>query len=381
MKFKKILPQFLTLLFIVLIFGFFTMNAQENMDTRGIEFGFGFLSKEASFDIQFSLIDYDGSMSYGRAYLVGLLNTLLVSFIGIILCTILGAVVGVARLSPNYLIRKTASFYIEFFRNVPLLLQIFFWYFAALRALPMPEDAPLIFGSSFMTIKGLYTPAPIWNNLDVFMIALIVAMIVIYFFNKFAKRKQEEEGKQYPKFLISLGIFVILPALTFFVGGVDLTWSFPELKQLAKTSFTYEGGLGIPPELIALTLALTLYTATFIAENVRAGIQGIGKGQKEAAASIGLTPGQVLKLVVLPQALRIIIPPTTNQYLNLTKNSSLAAAIAYPDLVLVFAGTAMMQTGRAIEIVGITMATYLTISLTISLFMNWYNKRIAIQEK
>jgi len=381
MKFKKILPQFLTLLFIVLIFGFFTMNAQENMDTRGIEFGFGFLTKEASFDIQFSLIDYDGSMSYARAYLVGLLNTLLVSFIGIILSTLLGAVIGVARLSPNYLINKTASFYVEFFRNVPLLLQIFFWYFAALRALPMPEDAPLIFGSSFMTIKGLYTPAPVWNNFDIFMISLVVALVVIYFFNKFAKKKQEEEGIQYPKFIISLGIFIILPLLTFIIGGVDLSWSFPELKQLAKTSFTYEGGMGIPPELIALTLALTLYTATFIAENVRAGIQGIGKGQKEAAASIGLTPNQVLKLVILPQALRIIIPPTTNQYLNLTKNSSLAAAIAYPDLVLVFAGTAMMQTGRAIEIVGITMATYLTISLAISLFMNWYNKRIAIQEK
>ncbi len=381
MKLKKILPQFLTLLFIVLIFGFFTMNAQENMDTRGIEFGFGFLSKEASFDIQFSLIDYDGSMSYARAYLVGLLNTLLVSFIGIILSTLLGAVIGVARLSPNYLINKTASFYVEFFRNVPLLLQIFFWYFAALRALPMPEDAPLIFGSSFMTIKGLYTPAPIWNNFDIFMISLVVALFVIYFFNKFAKKKQEEEGKQYPKFIISLGIFIFLPLLTFIIGGVDLSWSFPQLKQLAQTSFTYEGGMGIPPELIALTLALTLYTATFIAENVRAGIQGIGKGQKEAAASIGLTPNQVLKLVILPQALRIIIPPTTNQYLNLTKNSSLAAAIAYPDLVLVFAGTAMMQTGRAIEIVGITMATYLTISLAISLFMNWYNKRIAIQEK
>jgi general L-amino acid transport system permease protein len=232
-----------------------------------------------------------------------------------------------------------------------------------------------------MTIKGFYTPAPIWNNFDVFMIALIIAMFVIYFFNTFAKRKQEQEGKQYPKFLISFGIFIILPALTFIIGGVGLSWSFPELKQLALTSYTYEGGLGIPPELIALTLALTLYTATFIAENVRAGIQGVGKGQKEAAASIGLTPSQVLKLVVMPQALRIIIPPTTNQYLNLTKNSSLAAAIAYPDLVLVFAGTAMMQTGRAIEIVGITMATYLTISLTISMFMNWYNKRIAIQEK
>ena len=380
MKFKKILPQFLTLLFIVLIFGFFTMNAQENMDTRGIEFGFGFLKQEASFDIQFSLIDYDGSRSYGRAYLVGLLNTLLVSFIGIVLCTLLGAVVGVARLSPNYLIRKTASFYIEFFRNIPLLLQIFFWYFAALRALPMPEDAPQILGSSFMTIKGFYTVAPIWNNFDIFFVALIVSLMIIFFFNRFAKKKQEEEGKQYPKFLISLGIFILIPATTFLIG-VDLSWSFPELKQLAKTSFTFEGGVGIPPELIALTLALALYTATFIAENVRAGIQGVGKGQKEAAASIGLTPNQVLKLVIMPQALRIIIPPTTNQYLNLTKNSSLAAAIAYPDLVLVFAGTAMMQTGRAIEIVGITMATYLTISLTISLFMNWYNKRIAIQEK
>ena len=380
MKFKKILPQFLTLLFIVLIFGFFTMNAQENMDTRGIEFGFGFLKQEASFDIQFSLIDYDGSRSYGRAYLVGLLNTLLVSFIGIVLCTLLGAVVGVARLSPNYLIRKTASFYIEFFRNIPLLLQIFFWYFAALRALPMPEDAPQILGSSFMTIKGFYTVAPIWNNFDIFFVALIVSLIIIFFFNRFAKKKQEVEGKQYPKFLISLAIFILIPAATFLIG-VDLSWSFPELKQLAKTSFTFEGGVGIPPELIALTLALTLYTATFIAENVRAGIQGVGKGQKEAAASIGLTPNQVLKLVIMPQALRIIIPPTTNQYLNLTKNSSLAAAIAYPDLVLVFAGTAMMQTGRAIEIVGITMATYLTISLTISLFMNWYNKRIAIQEK
>ena len=380
MKFKKILPQFLTLLFIVLIFGFFTMNAQENMDTRGIEFGFGFLKQEASFDIQFSLIDYDGSRSYGRAYLVGLLNTLLVSFIGIVLCTLLGAVVGVARLSPNYLIRKTASFYIEFFRNIPLLLQIFFWYFAALRALPMPEDAPQILGSSFMTIKGFYTLAPIWNNFDIFFVALIFSLIIIFFFNRFAKKKQEEEGKQYPKFLISFGIFILIPAATFLIG-VDLSWSFPELKQLAKTSFTFEGGVGIPPELIALTLALTLYTATFIAENVRAGIQGVGKGQKEAAASIGLTPSQVLKLVIMPQALRIIIPPTTNQYLNLTKNSSLAAAIAYPDLVLVFAGTAMMQTGRAIEIVGITMATYLTISLVISVFMNWYNKRIAIQEK
>jgi len=381
MKLKKILPQLLTLLFIILVFGFFTMNAQENMGARGLEFGFGFLKTQASFDIQFSLIDYDGSHTYARAYLVGLLNTLLVAFIGIILATLLGAVVGVARLSPNYLIRKTASFYIEFFRNIPLLLQIFFWYFAALRALPMLEDAPMLLNSSFMTIKGLYAPAPIWTNFDVFFTTIIVAMIIIFFFARYAKKKQEQEGKRLPVFFISLAIFIFLPLLTFLIGGVDLSWSYPVIRQMSQSSYTFDGGLKIPPELIALTLALTLYTATFIAENVRAGIQGIGKGQKEAAASIGLTPNQVLKLVIMPQALRIIIPPTTNQYLNLTKNSSLAAAIAYPDLVLVFAGTAMMQTGRAIEIVGITMATYLTISLCISLLMNWYNKRIAIQEK
>ena len=381
MKLKKILPQLLTILFIVLIFGFFTMNAQDNMDTRGIEFGFGFLSKEASFDIQFSLIDYDGSHSYARAYLVGLLNTLLVAFIGIILATLLGIVIGVARLSPNYLIRKTASFYIEFFRNIPLLLQIFFWYYAALRALPTPEAATLLLGSSFMTIKGLFTPAPIWTNFDVFFTALVIAMVLIFFFSRYAKKKQEQEGKQLPTFIISLAIFMGLPLLTFLVGGVDLSFSFPVLRQMSQSSYTFDGGMGIPPELIALTLALTLYTATFIAENVRAGIQGIGIGQKEAAASIGLKPSQVLKLVIMPQALRIIIPPTTNQYLNLTKNSSLAAAIAYPDLVLVFAGTAMMQTGKAIEIVGITMATYLTISIAISLLMNWYNQRIAIKEK
>ena len=381
MKFKKILPQFLTLLFIVLVFGFFTMNAQVNMDNRGIEFGFGFLSQEASFDIQFSLIDYDGSHSYARAYLVGLLNTLLVAFIGIILATILGIIVGVARLSPNYLIRKTSSFYIEFFRNVPLLLQIFFWYFAALRALPMPQDAIMILGSSFMTIKGFFTLAPIWTNFDFFFSTLVAAFFLVFFFLKFAKKKQEQEGKQLPVLIISIIIFIGLPLLTFLVGGVDLSFSFPELRKMSQSSYTFDGGMGIPPELIALTLALTLYTATFIAENVRAGIQGIGKGQKEAAASIGLTPSQVLKLVIMPQALRIIIPPTTNQYLNLTKNSSLAAAIAYPDLVLVFAGTAMMQTGKAIEIVGITMATYLTISIAISLLMNWYNQKIAIKEK
>ena len=380
-KIKKILPQLATLLVVVLIFGFFTFNAQVNMDNRGIEFGYGFLSQESSFDVQFSLIEYDGSHSYARAYLVGLLNTLLVAFIGIIFATIIGVIVGIARLSPNYLIERSAAFYVEFFRNIPLLLQIFFWYFAALRALPLPQDAEAIFGVFFLTIKGLFVPRFIWENLDIFFYSLIAAIISIVVIRNYARKLQESEGKQLPVFSISVGLLIVLPLLAFLIGGVSLSFEMPVLEQIATTSFKYTGGLGLPPELIALTLALALYTATFIAECVRAGIQGISKGQKEAAASIGLTPNQILKLVIMPQALRIIIPPTTNQYLNLTKNSSLAAAIAYPDLVLVFAGTALMQTGRAIEIVSITMLTYLSISLAISALMNWYNKRIAIKEK
>ena len=380
-KLNKIIPQLITIFVVVLIFGFFTFNAQINMDNRGIEFGFGFLKQESSFDVQFSLIDYDGSHSYARAYLVGLLNTLLVAFLGIVISTVIGVVVGIARLSPNYLIEKSAACYVEFFRNIPLLLQIFFWYFAALRALPLPQDADSIFGVFFLTIKGLFVPRFVWENLDIFFYSLIAATISIIVIKNYATKLQENKGKQLPVFSISIGLLIILPLLTFLIGGVSLNFEVPVIKELSATSFFYEGGLGIPPELIALTLALSLYTATFIAECVRAGVQGISKGQKEAAASIGLTPNQILKLVIMPQALRIIIPPTTNQYLNLTKNSSLAAAIAYPDLVLVFAGTALMQTGRAIEIVSITMLTYLSISLAISLLMNWYNKKIAIKEK
>ena len=380
-KFKRLIPQFLTLLLVVLIFGFFTLNAQVNMDNRGIDFGFGFLKQEASFDIQFSLVEYDGLDPYWWAYVAALLNTLLVAVLGIIFCTIIGVIVGVARLSSNYLIRNTAAWYVEFFRNIPLLLQIFFWYYAALRALPLPQDAEPLLGVSYLTIKGFFIPAMIWENLNIFLYSLILAIIGIIIVRTYARKLQENEGKQLPVFYISLGLIVILPLLSFLVGGVSLGFEIPVIKQLSITSFTYEGGIGLPPELIALTLALSLYTATFIAECVRAGIQGVGKGQKEAAASIGLNPNQILKLVVMPQALRIIIPPTTNQYLNLTKNSSLAAAIAYPDLVLVFAGTALMQTGKAIEIVSITMLTYLSLSLAIAALMNWYNKKIEIKEK
>ena len=380
-RFKSIIPQLLTLLFVVAVIGFFTINAQLNMDERGIDFGYGFLSQESSFDVQFSLIEYDGSHSYAKAYLVGLLNTILVSVLGIIFCTIIGVIVGIARLSPNYLIKNTAAWYVEFFRNVPLLLQIFFWYYAALRALPLPENTEPLFGVTYLTVKGYYIPRLIWENFDILVYSILAAVISIVFIRNYARKLQEEKGEQLPVLLISIGLLLIFPAITFVTGMVQLEVALPVLKQLSKTSFIYAEGLSIPPELLALVLALSLYTATFVAECVRAGVQGVSKGQKEAAASIGLTPNQILKLVIMPQALRIIIPPTTNQYLNLTKNSSLAAAIAYPDLVLVFAGTALMQTGRAIEIVSITMLTYLSLSLAISLLMNWYNKKIAIKEK
>ncbi len=378
---KYYLPQILTVFGIIFIFGYFSYNAQVNMDNRGIDFGLRFLGEEASFDIQFSLIEYSGTSSYARAYLVGLLNTILVASIGIFFATILGVVIGISRLSSNYLIAKVAEWYIEIFRNIPLLLQLFFWYFAALRALPLPKEAINFFDVSYLSVKGLYIPKFIWTNFDIFFYSIIASIVAIIFVFKYARRQQEQTGRRIPSLYISLGVIILIPLLSFLIGGVSLSFEYPVLKQLSKTIFNYIGGVSIIPELMALALALSLYTATFIAECVRAGILGVGKGQKEAAASIGLTPGQILRLVIMHQALRIIIPPTTNQYLNLTKNSSLAAAIAYPDKVLVFAGTAMMQTGRAIENVSITMFTYLSLSIVISIFMNWYNKKIAIKEK
>lgn len=377
---KKIIPQLLTLILIFLIIGFFTFNANVNMSNRGMEFGYSFLKRAASFDIQFSLIEYSRESTYARAYLVGLLNTLLVAFSGIIFATFLGLFFGIARLSPNFLINRFAGFYVEFFRNLPLLLQLFFWYYAALRVLPLPHETEG-FNNFYLTIKSLYTPSLVWQNLNIFLYLLIFAILLVFIVKNYLKKIQEKEGRQYPIVYISILILIIIPSLSLIFGISTFEVEYPVYKQLSKTSGTFIGGLAIPPEFISLFLALSLYTGTFIAENVRAGIEGINKGQKEAAASIGLNRKQILNLVVLPQALRIIIPPTTNQYLNLTKNSSLAAAIAYPDIVLVFAGTALMQTGRAIEIVSITMFTYLSISLSISIFMNYYNKKFSLTEK
>ena len=378
---KRLAPQLIAVFLIIAVIGYFWNNTRLNMEYLGMEFGYDFLSKAASFDIQFSLIDYDGSSPYFRAYLVGLINTILVSVLGIIFATLIGLFIGVSRLSPNYLVSKLAEVYIEVFRNIPLLLQLFFWYFAVLRTLPLPENA-ISFGQSiFITIKGIYVPKFIWTNFNFFIISFILAIIFSFFIFSYAKKQRENYGKHFPAFWISLGTIIIFSGSGFLFGIVNLTFEYPEIYNLTETVFNYRGGVTIIPELLSLLFALSLYTSTFIAENVRAGILGVGKGQKEASSSLGLTPAQTLRLVVLPQALRIIIPPTTNQYLNLTKNSSLAAAIAYPDLVLVFAGTALNQTGRAIEIITITMGTYLTLSILISIFMNWYNKRIEIKEK
>ena len=377
---KFILPQALLVIFFVSIIGYFSFNASSNLAARGIDTGFSFLKNKASFDIQFSMIEFDSNMSYGRAYLVGLLNTILVSAIGIIFATILGFFFGILRLSTNPLASGLATTYIELLRNISLLLQIFFWYFTVLRLLPTAENSVVLFDFVYANIKGIYIPRFIWTNLSYFIYGLIFTFICIYGFNKYANNLREKTGKQLPKFSVSMALLIIIPALFIMIFGVGLEFSYPKL-EIKSGIANYIGGVSIIPELIALAFALSLYTSTFIAENVRAGILGIDKGQKEAAASIGLTNTQILRLIVIPQALRIIIPPTTNQYLNLTKNSSLAAAIAYPDIVLVFAGTALMQTGRAIEIVTITMLTYLTLSISISIFMNWYNKKVALTER
>ena len=379
-KIKFILPQALLIIFVISVISYFSLNASSNLSARGIDTGFSFLNNKASFDIQFSLIEFDSSMSYGRAYLVGLLNTILVSAIGIIFATILGFIFGILRLSSNPLASGLATTYIELLRNISLLLQIFFWYFTVLRLLPTAENSIILFDFIYANIKGIYLPKFIWTNLNYLIFGLLFTFISIYFFNSYANNLRENTGRILPQFTISVALLILIPALVIFIFGVSVEFSYPKLEVKMGIA-NYVGGTSIIPELIALAFALSLYTSTFIAENVRAGILGIDKGQKEAAASIGLTNTQILRLIVIPQAMRIIIPPTTNQYLNLTKNSSLAAAIAYPDIVLVFAGTALMQTGRAIEIVTITMLTYLTLSISISIFMNWYNKKVSLTER
>ncbi len=366
---------------LVIALGYFLMtivdNTLQNMQSRGITTGFAFLNEPAGFGILQTLIPYTEANSYGRTFVVGLLNTLLVSALGIVLATIVGFIMGVARLSRNWLISRLAALYIEVFRNLPLLLQIFFWYFAVLAALPHPRQSlDLGFGAMFNN-RGLYLPEPIpESGFGIVLWMVLIGFVASRFIKRWAHKRQDDTGQTFPVFLTTLGLTLGLPLLAFLALGSPLHWEYPELK-----GFNFKGGMTIVPELLALLLALTIYTGTFIAETVRAGINSVSHGQTEAAMALGLTRVQTLRLVIIPQAMRVIIPPLTSQYLNLTKNSSLATAVGYPDLVSVFMGTTLNQTGQAVEITAMTMAVYLTISLTISFFMNWYNKHVALIER
>jgi general L-amino acid transport system permease protein len=352
-------------------------NTRANMAAHGIVSGFGFWDRVSGFDINQHMITYSALSTYGRAFWVGLTNTLLVSAIGIVLATILGFVIGIARLSSNFIIAKLAMVYVEAIRNVPLLLQLLFWYNAILKPLPSPRQSIQLPGGIFVNNRGMVLPNPVlapgagW--IAVSALAGIAASIL---YRIWARRRQMATGEQAPVGLVSLALILGLPIAAYFGLGQPVSLTFPELK-----GFNFIGGFQIFPEFVALLLGLVIYTASFIAEIVRSGISAVSKGQTEASYALGLKPPQTLKLVVIPQAMRVIIPPLTSQYLNLIKNSSLAVFIGYPDLVQVFAGTVLNQTGQAVEVMAITMLVYLLISLVTSAFMNWYNSRNALVER
>ena len=352
-------------------------NTMANLERQGIASGFDFLSVSTGFSIAESLIFYDEDSSYLDAFFVGLGNTIYVSIVGIILATILGFAIGVARLSNNFLVSRLAAVYVDTLRNLPLLLQIFFWYFAVLRPLPKPRNAIEFGDSVFLSNRGLVGPKPIWEDgAGLIGWAVVIAILAAIGIGKWARKRQAATGQAFPVWRTAFALIVLLPLAAAAVTGFPVTFEEPVLK-----GFNFRGGATLTPEFAALVLALSTYTASFIAEIVRSGIMAINKGQTEAAYALGLQPGITMRLVIIPQALRVIIPPLTSQYLNLTKNSSLAAAIAYPDLVAVFAGTALNQTGQAVEIMSMTLAVYLFLSLVISAFMNWYNAKMALVER
>ncbi len=376
-RFRAILIQIVVLSLVIAAVSYIAYNTVTNLQKRGIASGFDFLNTTSGFDIVVTLIPYSATSTYGRAFWVGLLNTLLVSGLAIVLCTILGFIIGIMRLSSNWLLAKIAEAYIEIIRNIPLLLQILFWYFVTINVMPGVRQSWSIGDIIFLNQRGIYIPSPTVEPAFWFIpAALVLGIVATIGIARWAKRRQELTGEQFPTLWVGLGLILGLPALATIITGFPVVWELPELK-----GFNFRGGHVMLPEFSALLVALTLYHANYLAEIVRAGIQSVGKGQKEAAAAIGLKPGWVMRLVVIPQAMRVIIPPQTSIYLNVVKNSSLAVAIGYPDLVSVFTGTTLNQTGQAVECILITMLVYLTISLLISLFMNWYNKRTALVER
>jgi general L-amino acid transport system permease protein len=347
-------------------------NARANLQAQRITAGFGFLQNTAGFDVSQSLIPYSGSDTYTRVFLVGLLNTLLVSVIGIFFATVIGFIVALGRLSPNWLLSRISGGYVEGIRNLPLLFQILFWYLAVLAALPGPRQSISLFGIFFLNNRGLIIPKPIGEpGFEPFVAALLVAIVGSIALWRYARRQLYQKGRMIKVWPYALAMLIGLPLVTALIFGPPVVFEMPVLR-----GFNFAGGSRVIPEFVALTLALSTYTAAFIAEIVRAGILSVHKGQMEAGSSLGLQRGSVLRLIVIPQAMRVILPPLTNQYLNLTKNSSLAVAIGYPDLVSVFAGTTLSQTGQAIEIIGITMGVYLLISLITSAIMSFYGWRI-----
>jgi len=374
---RALLVQFLFLAAGMGFLAFLVFNTLANLQSRGIETGFGFLAQESGFGISQTLIAYTETSSFGRVFVVGLLNTLLVSALGIALATLLGFLIGVARLSRNWLIARLAAAYIETFCNIPLLLQVFFWYVSVLAVLPHPHHSYALGEAVFLNQRGLFVPRPLLlEGAGLVLGAMALAVAAPFLLVRWSHRHRERTRRPLLVVRYALLLLIGLPGVAFFVTGQPLAWEFPALQ-----GFNFQSGLIIIPELTALLIALTIYTAAFIAEIVRAGIQAVPHGQTEAASALGLSRSQRLRLVLIPQALRLIIPPLTSQYLNLLKNSSLATAIGYPDLVNVFAGTSVSITGQAIEIITMTMVVYLVVSLSISAFMNWYNARIALTER
>lgn len=374
---RGIILQIALLVGVAALFIEIALNTASNLKAQNIATGFGFLDRTAGFDISQTLIPYTSTSTYGQVFWVGLTNTLLVAVIGIVLATIVGFTIGLARLSSNWLVARLGTVYVEIIRNVPLLLQLLAWYFTLLIALPLPDAAlelPLGIG---VTNRGLYLPGPVWEpGLGAVLIAALAGIAGAVAIGTWAKRQRLATGQQVPAFWYGLAAVVVPPLAVFLALGAPISFDYPEQGR-----FNLKGGLVLLPELMALLLGLTLYTAAFIAEIVRSGIEAVPRGQKEAAAALGLRPWQVQRLVVIPQAMRVIIPPLTNQYLNLTKNSSLAVAIGYPDLVSVFAGTVLNQTNQAVEVILITMGVYLAISLLTALLMNWFNARMALVER
>lgn len=348
-------------------------NASANLQSQRIATGFGFLQNTAGFGINQTLIPYQESDSYWRVFTVGLLNTLLVSVIGIFLATVLGFIIGLGRLSPNWLLSRLAGGYVELVRNLPLLFQLLFWYLAVLAALPNPRQSVSLLDTFFLNNRGVIVPRPIGEpGFEPFVFAFLAALLAWIGLAIYSRRRLFATGRRFKAWPYGLGLLIGLPLISFLIFGKPVTFEVPVLR-----GFNFAGGSRLIPEFVALLLALSIYTAAFIAEIVRAGVLSVHKGQMEAGASLGLPRGSTLRLIVVPQALRVILPPLTNQYLNLTKNSSLAVAIGYPDIVSVFAGTTLSQTGQAIEIIAITMGVYLLISLVTSAIMNFYNWRIS----